>query len=145
MWENFKSMPMVLKFLTFHALMCFSLFLVAIIPRDYFVLDGRHVSYGEWWSSGVGPLIAAVGLAMAMAGVLFLAKRSFGRLIYLATFGGSLTVPFLLSRDFLPAAIGAVAAAAMWAYLFRNPAVRAYFTSNNSFKPKPLRSGKGMA
>jgi len=134
MWGNFKSMPVFLKLLTFHALVCLSIFLVSVIPRDHFVLDNHNVSYGEWWSSGAGPLCAVLGLAMAVSGLLFLSKVGFGRVVYLAIFGGCLTIPFMLSHDFLPATMGASIAAAIGYYLFKSRGVRAYFASNNSFK-----------
>lgn len=54
MWANFSCMPKLLKFLTAHAAFCFVFFVMSVIPNDSFSIQGQHVTYAEWWSSGAG-------------------------------------------------------------------------------------------
>ena len=136
---NFKSMPTLLKFMTGHALFCITLFALALAPLNQFEVGGRKVTYAEWISSGIGPLLALVGLAMAVAGLLFLRRNGLGRVIYLSCFGGLLTVPNILTGEYLAASFGLAVGLGVGVYFFGNKAVREYFASNNSFKPKPLR------
>jgi hypothetical protein len=134
MLENFKSMPTFLKLFTFHGFGCSILFLVSVMPRDHFSIDGRAVTYAEWWSSGLGVIASVLGLAMTLAAWLFITKRPLGRVLYLACFGGTLILSLLFSREFIAALMGFGVTVVLARYLFVNQAVCSYFFSNSSFK-----------
>jgi hypothetical protein len=89
MWANFKSMPALLKFLTAQALFSFVFFVVSVIPNDQFSINGRHVTYSEWWSSGAGPFASVLGVFGLYTAWLFLTKGQYARawyLVFLAIF-----------------------------------------------------------
>ena len=136
MWNNFKSMPIFLKFLTGHAAVCLVLFIFLLIPGNQFSTDDQHtVPYAEWWSNGVWPLLTFAALAIGIGGMLFLKKYRFGRVLFLAGFGGALIAPALLShdQDDLGASVLCLPFVLLLGlYLFRNREVKAYFVSNDS-------------
>lgn len=125
--ENIRRMPTWLRLMTCHALVCFVLVLVAVIPGTRYQLGGSMVSHAQWWASGAGPLVAVAGLNLTAAGVLFLLRRGFGRYLYLANFAGALVGWQLYRGQLLAAALGAIFVGALGAYLFRNDSVRGYF------------------
>lgn len=123
-------MPGLLKFLTAHALGMFVLLVASVIPHDSFVIYGRPVSYAEWWSSGAGPFASLLGITLPISGFLFLRRNSRARIIYLASIGIAMIAPYLIHREPASAAFGVLLFAfGVW-YLYRRPAVVAYFAPN---------------
>jgi len=126
-WENFKSMPTLLKFLTAHAIACVALLLGSVIPHDSFSVNGHAVSYAVWWSSGVGPFASLVGVVGPIVGVLLLRKSPHARLAYLGFLLLGLIVPYPLFGSPLMALAGAAAIGVAVLYLYKLPAVQTYF------------------
>ena len=130
MLDNFKEMPLLLKMMAIHSGFCLLAAIIVLIPRDSFGIDDRSVSYAEWISSGTGPTLSALTFLLAAAGFLLLKKRRIGCYIYLACFGGLLTIYPALKSDYSSAIFGLVIASALGIYLFKNAQVRAYLAPN---------------
>jgi len=126
-WENFKAMPRLLKFLTAHALACFFFLVVSVVPHGRFFVSGRPVSYAEWWSSGIGLFAFLVGLVGPATGVLLLRKSRFARPAYLGFLSLGLIVPYLLFGAPPMALAGAAAVCLAVAYLYKFPSTQQYF------------------
>lgn len=137
MWENFKSMPALLKFLTAHAFICFVFLIGSIIPHHYFSINGQPVSFSEWWRSGAGLLCSLIGIVFPVLGYLFLIRARHAREIYIAVlvtvsaFGpiGSPPVSYYL------AALVFVIGIAIYLYIWSS--VKNYFSSNQVLHPTP--------
>ncbi len=95
MWANFSGMPNVLKFLTAHAACCFVLLVVSVIPIDLFAIQGRHVSYAEWWSSGAAVLASLLGIVGPFAAWALASKQAYARAFYLGFLALAFVAPFL--------------------------------------------------
>ena len=84
--SNFKDMPYLLVFLTFHMLMC-SLFLLALIgcfiPGFTYSIDGKVIGYLECWRSGACWVGLMIGILLPTAGILFLQRKRYARQVYL--------------------------------------------------------------
>ncbi|MCP3701349.1 MAG: hypothetical protein GY954_00245 [Alteromonas sp.] len=130
MWNNFKSMPTLLKFFTAHALACVAFLFGSIIPHNSFSINGQPVTYSEWWSSGTGIYVSLLGTIMAVAGYLLLTKKQYSRQIYLFVLSLGLVVPYLKFGDNILAATGVFFVLLIAGYLFLRAPVREYFTSN---------------
>ena len=85
MWKNFKSMPLILKLLTAHAISCIVFLIASIIPHSSFVMYGQSVTYSEWWGSGVGVYASILGTLMASAGFLLVTKNHIRQMFLCAT------------------------------------------------------------
>jgi len=85
MKENFISMPIILKFITGHAIACFMLFIGSVIPHDSFNINGQSVTYYEWWASGAGIGASSIGLLFSFAAWHILNKSKYSRHIYILT------------------------------------------------------------
>ena len=131
MWENFKTMPMLLKFLTAHAIACIAFLFGSVIPHDSFSVNGQSVTYSEWWSSGIGIYVSILGALMAIAGYLLVSKKRFSRQIYLAVVPLGLVVPYLKFGEYTLAVVGVVITLGIAAYLFLKASAKEYFASNN--------------
>ena len=136
MWQAFRSMPLLLKFLTFHAVVCFVFFVGVAVPNDLFKLNGRAVPYDEPWSSGLAFFVGFVGLAMPLAGVLLLRRTSAARHVYLFILSIGSVLPYLFMRDYVFAGASVVVIALIAWYVFGNAAVQAYFASNTSLESR---------
>jgi hypothetical protein len=134
MWANFSAMPGLLKFLTAHSLAAIVLLVVSVVPHDSFFIDGRHVSYSEWWSSGAGPLASLLGILLPISGYLFLTRHRTARVTYLTTASVALVCPYVAHGHPVSAALGVLMVAFGAWYLYRRPTVVAYFASNNRFE-----------
>ena len=77
MWENFRDMPTGLKFFAAQALAGLLFIFGSVVPHKSFSIDGRSVTYSEWWSSGVGIYVSVLGAVLAIAGYLILSKKQF--------------------------------------------------------------------
>ena len=134
MWNNFKAMPTILKFLTAHALFSFLFLIGSIIPHDSFSINGQSVSYSEWWSSGVGPYASSLGILMPIVGFLLIARTRYARIIYLMVISLGLIVPYLYFGKFELALVGVIVMAVISAYLYLRPPVKEYFASNKALQ-----------
>jgi hypothetical protein len=132
MWSNFSAMPGLLKFITAHAFASFVFVVASLVPQTPFSINGHAVSYSEWWTSGAGPLVTFLGIALPICGYLFLLRKANARAAYLASLAIALLVSDLILRQplFLVLGDGCLVAFGGW-YLYRRPAVVAYFASNN--------------
>jgi len=124
---NFFAMPILLRLMTGHALVCVILFVVSVLPYDSYGIDGRQVSQAEWWSSGVGPLVSLIGLLGFAAGWSFLKKKRYARELYLAFLTAGLVVPYPFMGEAWFSVIGIFIVIAAGFYLFKNGAVASYF------------------
>jgi hypothetical protein len=137
-WPNFKSMPLVLKFLTIHALGSAILLIVSVIPHDSFSIDGTHVSYAEWWSSGAGIGASVTGLILPITGYLLLTKHPYARPSYVAALIIAFLSPIFMANSskygleyFAPSLVLVLAISA---YLYLPKSVKVYFASNQRFE-----------
>ncbi len=83
MWVNFKKMPLILKFLTVHALACLFFLLSSVFPHISSILEGRTITLIEWWTSGAGLLATLFGTLLPFSGFLFLKRAAISRFFYL--------------------------------------------------------------
>jgi hypothetical protein len=139
MWANFGGMPKLLKFLTVHAACCLILFFISVIPIDSYAIQGRHVTYAEWWSSGAGVLACLIGLVGPFVAWALASKKPYARAMYLGFLALALVAPcpFLGMLAYVLPGLLVVGVGALYLYKWRS--VQAYFGSNNSSKPHPLR------
>ena len=139
MWVSFKEMPTPLKFITGHAIACIFLLLGSIIPHNSFSIDGQHVSYAVWWSSGAGPFASVLGVIMSMSGYLLLKRSNRARVTYLMALSVALIAPYLFWRQFESAAFGIAIVVLVGWYLYGRQSVQVYFTSNPALKRDALK------
>ncbi len=137
MWDNFKSMPKLLKFLTAHALACVVFFVGSVIPHGAFSIVGHPVTYYEWWGHGAGPYTAIIGILLPLGGWLMVKRSGYARLYYLGTLVVGLILPYLFFKQvrgsnfaYGLAAVGTAAVAAVAWYLYGKETSRDYFSSN---------------
>ena len=142
MWENFKAMPVLLKFLTAHALGCILFVFASMFPFGAFRIHGRYVTHSEWWSSGIGVYVSILGMLMAIAGCLLASKKRYSRQIYLAVVPLGLVAPYLKTGEYAGAIFGIAVTLMIAAYLFLKASAKEYFDSNKRMQPdaaKPRR------
>jgi hypothetical protein len=130
MWSNFKAMPLLMKWVTAHALLCFGLLISSLVPHDSFSIDGHHVSYSEWWSSGAGPFASLLGVIMPFAAYLLLVRARCARITYLAALSIGLILPYIYWRQFGLASFGMFVIGLIGWYLYGKKTVQKYFSSN---------------
>lgn len=129
MYQAFREMPTLLKFITAHALVCFVFFLAVVIPGMPITVNGEVMESSELWSIGLGLPTAAVGLAMPVVGVLILKRWQYSRQLYALILVSVLVVPYLVWQQLVLALFGVVLSCAIISYLFINRKARAYFSS----------------
>ena len=134
MWANFKTMPGLLKFLTAQALFSFVFCIISAIPNEQLSINGRHVTYAEWWSSGAGPFASVLGIVGLFTALLFLKKGQYARVWYLVFLALAFVAPypFLGPPAYTFAGLVVVAVGAL--YLYRWQSVQVYFAPNPSSK-----------
>jgi hypothetical protein len=137
MRDNFKSMPIFMKFITAHALSCVVFLLGSVIPHRAFSISGRPVTLQEWWSTGAGLYASLIGIILPFGALLFLQRSCYARPYYIGALTFGLIIPYLLFKQVLGfdfgyelAAVGAVTVAAVSWYLYGKKTVKYYFTSN---------------
>jgi hypothetical protein len=139
MWANFGGMPKLLKLLTAHAACCLIFFFIPVIPIDSYAIQGRHVTYAEWWSSGAGVFASLIGLVGPFVAWALASKRPYARAVYLGFLALAFVAPcpFFGMLAYVFPGLLVVGVGAFYLYKWRS--VQAYFAPNNSFKPNPLR------
>jgi len=134
MWANFGGMPKLLKFFTAHAACCLIFFVISVIPIDSYAIQGRHVTYAEWWSSDAGIFASLIGFVGPFVAWALVSKRPYARVVYL----GFLTLAFVAPCPFfgtLAYALPGLLVVGVGAlYMYRWQSVQAYFAPNHSFK-----------
>ena len=128
MYSAFKEMPMLLKFLTAHALVCLVFFFAAVIPGIPITFNGEVMESQELWGKGVGLPTAAVGLVFPFCGILMLRKWAYARQAYLLVFFSVMVVPYLIWKELPSLIIGLVISVAIAAYLYKEKKACAYFS-----------------
>ena len=138
---EFKQMPILLKFITVHALACFIFLIAALVPGIPFNFNGEEMSYAEIWSSGVGVFTAYAGLVMPFCGWLMLNRKVYSRIIYLSVLSSVLIVPYIYWMQKGGIIFGIILTALIAAYLYGMPSVRKYFASNKALNSQPSAAG----
>lgn len=139
--EEFKQMPLLLKFFTVHALACFLFLIAALIPGIPFNYNGEVISFTEIWSSGVGIFTVYVGLVMPFCGWLMLNRKAYSRIIYLFVLASVLIVPYIYWSEKGGIIFGVVLTTLIAAYMYGMPSVRIYFASNKALQPTAESGG----
>jgi len=134
MWENFSTMPKLLKFLTAHAALCFVFFALSAIPNDMLSIDGRHVTYAEWWSSGAGLFASSVGVAGPFVAWAFASKQPYARASYLWFLALAFVAPCPFFGMLAYALPGLLVVGVGAIYLYKWQSVQVYFAPNPSSK-----------
>jgi hypothetical protein len=138
MWNNYKSMPNLLKFLTAHALACIVFLIGSVIPHNSFSISGRQVTYLEWWGSGAGVYASVIGIILPISAWLLLSRSCHARGFYLCSMIVGLILSYLLFQQvwgsetgYGYAAVRAIIVAILAWYLYRKESVKHYFVSNH--------------
>jgi hypothetical protein len=97
--DALREMPWGIKFLTL--LFCWMSLCLPVVfiplPSNYYVINGEHVSFLEFWRRGGGPLVLGFGcLAVMMPTVSY--ERAIGRVYFSLLWSAGLWPP-----PFLPA------------------------------------------
>lgn len=137
--SKFKEMPIMLKFITAHALACVLFLVAALVPGIPFYFNGKEMTFSEVWYSGIGVFTIYVSIAMPVCGVLILKRVSNARVIYLAVLCSVLIVPYIYWKNTEGIIFGVATACFIAAYMFGMPSARNYFASNKSFKSDALK------
>lgn len=134
MWANFGSMPKLLKFLTAHAACCFVFLVISVIPIDSYAIQGQHVTYAEWWSSGAGVLASLLGIVGPFAAWALASKRPYARAVYLVFLALAFIAPcpFFGMLAYLLPGLLVVGVGAF--YMYKWQSVQVYFAPNQSSK-----------
>jgi len=138
LWKNFKEMPLILKFLTVHAVACLFFIVSSIFPHNSFSVEGSTVSYFEWWSSGAGTLATIFGTLFPLSGYLLLKRASIARVFYLSSMLIAFYSPVLfIEGSKYPGGyyISSLLLVLLLAgYLYLGKTAKAYFSSEGSLK-----------
>ena len=138
LWKNFKEMPLILKFLTVHAVGCLFFLVSSIFPHNSFSVEGTTVTYFEWWSSGAGMLATIFGTLLPLSGYLLLKRASIARLFYLSSMLIAFYSPVLfLEGSKYPGGyyVSSILLVLLLAgYLYLGKTAKAYFSSKGSLK-----------
>ena len=129
MYQAFKEMPTLLKFITTHALVCFVFFLAVVIPGIPITFNGEVMESQELWAKGLGLPTMAVGLSLPVAGILILRRWKYCRQLYSAILLSVLVGPYVYWQEVSSLVFGVVLSCAIIGYLFLNSLSRAYFSS----------------
>jgi len=144
-WRNTKDLPFPLDMLCQGAMVAGPiLFVFLVLPIIDWTIDGRQMSYAEFWKSGAG-LAFGLFLFLITIGAWGLAARSLRSrwaLVAAPPAPYVASVPFLnsglLSREDVWFGIlgGLLMAAVTYACLFHLPAVRRYFADGRDARDR---------
>lgn len=131
MYKSFKEMPIFLKFITAHALVCFLLFVAAVIPEIPIIFNDEVMETQELWEKGIGIRfhLAISGLAMPATGILILKRWHYARQFYALLLISLLVAPYIVWQDLISTIYGMVLAFSIIGYMFFHGQARAYFSS----------------
>ena len=135
MWNNFKAMPLFMRLLAFHGSMFFVGAFVSLFPVGGFSVNGKDVSYSEWWSSGAGIEFFLVAISIGVGATCLLKKVKYARVIYFGALIGifasiPISDPAILGRvDWLITLT--ISLGLIYWYLFHKKTVQSYFGTGN--------------
>ena len=135
MWANFDGMPKLLKCLTAHVASCFVLLAISVIPIDLYALQGRHVTYAEWWTSGAGVLASVLGIVGPFAAWAIASKKTYARAVYLGFLALAFVEPWLFIVTLAYVLTGLLFVGLGAFYMYKWQSVLVYFAPNQSFEP----------
>ena len=129
---RFKEMPFLLKYLFFPVSLLGILFAVSsLIPFGQFEIDGKAVSYSEWWSSGAGLRFTVTGFLLFISGIGFFLKKRWACVTFLAALvvallweARGLSIEYMFGVGFWITILG-------W-YFFFKKSMRSYFGLNEA-------------
>ena len=87
LWHNFKQMPFLLKFFTFHASVFFIALPLSFVPFLEPEMYGEKISFLEFWQSGMALIFVYLGIFFPASAYLMLKRLRYGRIAYLLSFG----------------------------------------------------------
>ncbi len=119
-------MPLLLKI--FFVISIFGLFIAvfSILPVGQYNIDGKEVTYHEWWSSGTGLNSTIMGTVLFVSGIGIFKKKNWAKYTFLSTLFISFAEnPSLTQKEMIYAAM-------FWFiflgwYLFIKQSVKEYF------------------
>jgi hypothetical protein len=128
-WENFSSMPSLLKLFTAAAFGGVFLLIASVIPGSPFSINGHATSYSQWWMSGAGPFVLLFGIVGPIIGMLLVIKSRNARGAYLGFLTLGLIMPHLFAGVSVAMAFAdAVFLCATAFYLYKWRSAQLYFT-----------------
>ena len=138
------AMPLILKLLTAATLVVPVICLVSLFPSQSINIFGRQMTTREWWSSGAGVVMVAVGALIVVAALLMLRRSRYGRPTYVAGWlAMSASVPVVAhltgthpSTELASLIWNLVLTVSIGLYLYNSSAARDYFAT------KPLLRGQ---
>ena len=76
-FSRLKEMPLLLRFLLFPYSLIGSILFIdgAFVPIVEFEIEGKQVSWSEWWTSGAGPLFTIIGVLLGIFAIGFYRKK----------------------------------------------------------------------
>lgn len=127
MWTSFNSMPRLLRILTAIAACCLMFLVMSVIPKASFAINGQHVTFAQWWSTGAGPFASLTGIFGPLVAWSLVAKWQYARPGCLAFLTFLFVIPYLFFGAPSYALFGIMVVALAWYYLYRWPSVQSYF------------------
>jgi hypothetical protein len=130
---RFKEMPLLLRFVLFPYSLIGSIIFIggSFIPIVEFEIEGKQVSWSEWWTSGAGLLFTIIGVLLGISAIGFYRKKRLARLTFLSAFA----VALLFVGAFEVPTVGGMVVMGIlflivgW-YFFLKKSVRNYFGLN---------------
>lgn len=124
-----------MKLLAIHGSMFFVGAFISLFPLGSFNIDGRDVSYLEWWSSGAGIEFFLVAFSIGVGAVCLLKKVRYARIIYFGALIGifasiPISDPAILGRVDWLITLTIFLSLIYW-YLFHKQSVQLYFGTGN--------------
>ena len=129
MVEVFKSMPILLKFITAHGLFCFLFFLSAVIPGFdvNFTYKGQSMGYDEIWRNGLGVHLILIGSLFPISAILILKKWQYCRQFYALVVLGAFIIPNANGDSFIYLPFALIMPSLLIVYLFKYGKAKVYF------------------
>lgn len=123
-----KEMPLLVRFF-FAVCPCGIFFIIfSIFPMAGFKIDGREVTYQEWWSSRAGLETTVIGIVLIITGIGIFKKKKWAKLTFLSLY----FISIFLSASFPAKEVMCIMS--LWFlflgwYLFFKESVKTYFSS----------------
>ena len=129
MVEDFKSMPLILKFITAHGLFCFLFFLSAVIPGFdvNFSYKGQSMGFDEIWQNDLGVHLISIGLFFPTSAILLIKKWQYCRQFYAFVILATFVIPNANGDSFIYLPFALIVPCLLIAYLFKYNKAKVYF------------------
>jgi uncharacterized membrane protein len=82
-FQNFKAMPGILKWLTVVGVVPPLFLLGTLIPNGSINVDGKPMANSDWWSCGAGAVVAVLAIVMTVAEISLLRRSKYARPVFL--------------------------------------------------------------